>query len=116
VDLDNPKVLRSSVGQWFRLPVTVSSDLKDVVHQSQAQGIQVVATVPDAVLSFWEIDLHCPTLILLGNEAAGLSAGLASLADQHVKIPLMPGVESLNVAIAAALVLYEAQRQRRKQA
>jgi TrmH family RNA methyltransferase len=114
VDLDNPKVLRSSAGQWFRLPVVVSVDLKDVVCQCQAQGIQVVATVPNATLSYWDIDLQRPTLILLGNEAAGLRADLASLADQQVQIPLMPGVESLNVAIAAGLMLYEAQRQRRK--
>jgi TrmH family RNA methyltransferase len=47
----------------------------------------------------------------LGNEGAGLSAQLAVLADRHVKIPLQPGVESLNVAITAALILYERQRQ-----
>lgn len=114
VDIDNPKVLRSSVGQWFRLPVTVSPNLQDVVSQCQNQGIQVVATLPDATLSYWDIDLLCPTLILLGNEAAGLRDDLAMRADQHVKIPLMPGVESLNVAIAAALMLYEAQRQRQR--
>lgn len=113
VDVDNPKVLRSSAGQWFRLPVTVSPDLQDVVTHCQTQGIQVVATLPDATLSYWDIDLLCPTLILLGNEAAGLRADLAMRADRQVKIPLMPGVESLNVAIAAALMLYEAQRQRR---
>jgi TrmH family RNA methyltransferase len=112
VDLDNPKVLRSSAGQWFRLPMAVSRDLKDVVCQCQAQGIQVVATVPKATLSYWDIDLCRPTLILLGNEAAGLSSDLVVNADKQVQIPLMPGVESLNVAIAAALMLYEAQRQR----
>ncbi len=113
VDLDNPKVLRSSAGQWFRLPMVVSPDLNDVVDQCKAQGIQVVATVPDVTESYWDIDLKCPTLILLGNEAAGLKADLAAKADRQVKIPLMPGVESLNVAIAAALMLYEAKRQRR---
>lgn len=112
VDLDNPKVLRSSAGQWFRLPITVSPDLKEVVCQCQVQGIQVVATVPDATLSYWDIDLRPPTLILLGNEAAGLSADLVASAHQQVQIPLKPGVESLNVAISAALMLYEAQRQR----
>jgi TrmH family RNA methyltransferase len=114
VDLDNPKVLRSSAGQWFRLPVVVSPDLQEVVSQCQAQGMQVVATLPNATLSYWDIDLQRPTLILLGNEAAGLKADLATRADQQVKIPLMAGVESLNVAIAAALILYEAQRQRQK--
>jgi TrmH family RNA methyltransferase len=113
VDLDNPKVLRSSAGQWFRLPMTVTCDLKEVVCQCQAQGIQVIATVPNATLSYWDIDLQQPTLMLLGNEAAGLSADLVSLSNRQVNIPLTPGVESLNVAIAAALMLYEAQRQRR---
>lgn len=115
VDIDNPKVLRSSAGQWFRIPVTISPNVQDVVTQCQAQGIQVVATLPDAPLCYWDLDLRCPTLILLGNEAAGLRADLSSQADRQVKIPLMPGVESLNVAIAAALMLYEAQRQLRKQ-
>lgn len=114
VDLDNPKVLRASAGQWFRLAMAVTLDLTDVVCQCQAQGIQVVATIPDATFSYWDIDLQCPTLILLGNEAAGLRADLVVRADKLVKIPLAPGVESLNVAIAAALILYEAQRQRRK--
>jgi len=111
VDLDNPKVLRSSAGQWFRLPVSVNTNLKALVSQCQAQQIQVVATVPDAKLSYWDVDLRRPTLLLLGNEAAGLSADLVAAADWQVQIPLMPGVESLNVAIAAALMLYEAQRQ-----
>ncbi|MBW4486904.1 MAG: RNA methyltransferase [Trichocoleus desertorum ATA4-8-CV12] len=112
VDLDHPKVLRASAGQWFRLPMAVSADLKTVVADYQAQGMQVVATLPDAALTYWEADLRQPTLILLGNEGAGLSEEVATLADQQVKIPLRSGVESLNVAIAAALILYEAQRQR----
>ncbi|MEB3338250.1 MAG: RNA methyltransferase [Leptolyngbyaceae bacterium] len=112
VDLDHPKVLRASAGQWFRLAMTVSSDLKMSVQQCQQQGMQVVATLPDAPLTYWEADLKRPTLILLGNEGAGLSQELADLADIQVKIPLSMGVESLNVAIAAALILYEAQRQR----
>lgn len=112
VDLDNPKVLRSSAGQWFRLPMAVIPTLATEVSQCRAQGMQVVATMPNATLSYWEVDLRRPTVILLGNEAAGLTSELASLADVHVKIPLYRGVESLNVAVAAALMLYEAQRQR----
>lgn len=115
VDLDNPKVLRASAGQWFRLPMAETSDLKAVVAQCQQQGMQVIATLPDANLTYWEIDWQKPSLILLGNEGAGLSADLVALADRQVKIPLNPGVESLNVAIAAALILYEAQRQRHTQ-
>ncbi|MBH8566822.1 RNA methyltransferase [Nostoc sp. CENA67] len=114
VDLDNPKVLRASAGQWFRLTMAVSEDLKATVQLCQQQRMQVVATLPTASLTYWEIDWRKPSLILLGNEGAGLSADLATMADQQVKIPLSPGVESLNVAIAAALMLYEAQRQKVK--
>jgi TrmH family RNA methyltransferase len=112
VDLDNPKVLRASAGQWFRLPMTLSADLKTEVRAFQAQDVQVIATLPTATLTYWEANLTLPSLILLGNEGAGLSAELANLADLTVRIPLTPGVESLNVSIAAALILYEAKRQR----
>lgn len=112
VDLDNPKVLRASAGQWFRLPMSVSSDLIADISQCRKQGMQVVATVPTATLTYWEVDLRRPTLILMGNEGAGLSDNLSIMADVQVKIPLSPGVESLNVAVAAALMLYEAQRQK----
>jgi len=112
VEPDNPKVLRASAGQWFRLPMAVSPDLTAVVRQCQQLGTQVVAAIPSAKLAYWEVDLRRPTLILLGNEGAGLSAELAAMADLPVRIPLSPGVESLNVAIVAALMLYEAQRQR----
>ncbi|MBD2499144.1 TrmH family RNA methyltransferase [Anabaena azotica] len=111
VDLDNPKVLRASAGQWFRLATAVSEDLKATVEACQQAGMQIIATLPTAKLTYWQVDWRKPSLILLGNEGAGLSADLAAMADQQVKIPLSPGVESLNVAIAAALMLYEAQRQ-----
>ena len=112
VDLDNPKVLRASAGQWFRLPMAVSTDIKATVAECQQAGMQVVATLPSAQLTYWQVDWRCPSIILLGNEGAGLSTQLAGLADLQVRIPLSVGVESLNVAIAAALLLYEAKRQR----
>ncbi|HLO51793.1 MAG TPA: RNA methyltransferase [Kamptonema sp.] len=113
VDLDHPKVLRASAGAWFRLPMAVTSDLKAEVSRCQDRGMQILATLPNASLSYWEVDLRVPTLIVLGNEGAGLSEDLTNLASLQVRIPLSQGVESLNVAIAAALILYEAQRQRR---
>lgn len=112
VDLDHPKVLRASAGQWFRLPMTVSEDLPTEVQQLKDQGVQVIATLPGAELTYWQVDFTQPTLILLGNEGAGLSTQLTQLADVAVRIPLASDVESLNVAIAAALILYEARRQR----
>jgi RNA methyltransferase, TrmH family len=113
VDWDNPKVLRSSAGQWLRLPLGVSSDLVTDLNQLKSQGMQVIATLPSATQTYWDVDFCQPSLILMGNEGAGLSPQVAALADKAVTIPQQPGVESLNVAIAAALMLYEAARQRR---
>jgi TrmH family RNA methyltransferase len=112
VDLENPKVLRASAGQWFRLPMSVSSDLKADLLKRKAQGMQIIATVPTATKTYWDIDFGQPSLILMGNEGAGLSKELMEVADLEVTIPLAPDVESLNVAIATALILYEARRQR----
>lgn len=112
VELDNPKVLRATAGQWFRLPMAVSPDLTKTVQECQQAGMQVVATLPTAQLTYWEVNWQHSSLILLGNEGAGLSTELAALADLQVRIPLSSGVESLNVAIAAAVMLYEARRQK----
>jgi RNA methyltransferase, TrmH family len=112
VDLDNPKVLRASAGQWFRLAMGVSANLAELVTSYQQHGVRVIATTSHTDTSYWDVDLRSPTLMLLGNEGAGLSAELAALADVRVKIPMASGVESLNVATAAALMLYEVRRQR----
>jgi RNA methyltransferase, TrmH family len=112
VDLDNPKVLRASAGQWFRLKMGVSDNLQELITNYQQQGVKVISTTSHTETSYWDVDLRSPTLILLGNEGAGLSADLAALADLQVKIPMSAKVESLNVATAAALIAYEVRRQR----
>ncbi|MGK7899491.1 MAG: TrmH family RNA methyltransferase [Xenococcus sp. (in: cyanobacteria)] len=111
VDFDHPKVIRASVGEWFRLPIAVTNDLMSIVQEHQQNQIQVIATVPSATKTYWELDFQRPSLILLGNEGAGLSSELITLADEQVTIPIANEVESLNVAIANALLLYEAKRQ-----
>ncbi|NCJ05584.1 RNA methyltransferase [Synechococcales cyanobacterium C] len=113
VDPENPKVLRASAGAWFHLPRQICPDLAGTLRQYQQQGFQLMATCPTASRCYWDLDLTKPTLILIGNEGAGLSPALSELADQTVQIPLLGGVESLNAAIAAAVILYEVRRQRR---
>jgi RNA methyltransferase, TrmH family len=114
VDLDNPKVLRASAGQWFRLAMGVSDNLEELVTSYQQQGVQIVSTTSHTQTSYWDVDLRSPTLILLGNEGAGLSQDLLALADLRVKIPMSAAVESLNVATSAALMLFEARRQQQQ--
>ncbi|NMF82891.1 RNA methyltransferase [Nodosilinea sp. P-1105] len=111
---DHPKVLRASAGQWFRLPLVVTEDLPPLVTGWRQQGVQLVATNPRASLNYWAIDFNQPTIILLGNEGAGLPAPLQQAATVEVSIPMHPAVESLNAAISAALLLYEAKRQRQQ--
>lgn len=115
VDLDNPKVLRASVGEWFRLPMAVPPNLQDAIANQKQQGVQIVATVPQSKQTYWDLDLTLPTLLLIGNEGAGLSSELISLANKQISIPLANEVESLNAAIATGLILYEAKRQRKSQ-
>ena len=111
VDVYSPKVLRASVGEWFRIPMRINTDLLELISQHQQQGIQVIATASKAQKSYWEVDFTQPSLIVLGNEGAGLSEELIAKADEQVTIPLANGVESLNVAVATALLVYEAKRQ-----
>ncbi|MEM9486701.1 MAG: RNA methyltransferase [Cyanobacteria bacterium P01_F01_bin.116] len=108
VDIDHPKVLRATAGQWFRLPMQTISGI-DALASS---NVQLVATTPVATLDYWDLDLRQPTVFLMGNEGAGLSQQAIELATHQVKIPLAADVESLNVAIATAVLLYEAKRQR----
>ena len=111
VDIHNPKVLRASVGEWFCVPIATQQNLIKVVNQHQQNGVQVIATTSTTQKNYWDVDFTRPSLVLLGNEGAGLSDELIALADEQVKIPLMNGVESLNVAVATSLLLYEVKRQ-----
>jgi TrmH family RNA methyltransferase len=112
VDLTNPKIIRATAGQWFRCSMQTSSDLVDDIRKLQSQGIKAIATLANARKTYWDYDFTQPTLILLGNEGSGLSEELIKLADESISIPQSDRVESLNVATCAALLLYEAKRQR----
>ncbi|NVK21897.1 MAG: tRNA (guanosine(18)-2'-O)-methyltransferase TrmH [Kangiellaceae bacterium] len=88
-------------------------DLATGIAQVKAQGMQVLAAhFSDAAVDFRNIDYTKPTCILVGSELVGVSDQAAQLADQHVIIPMVGMVQSLNVSVASALILYEAQRQR----
>ncbi len=112
VDWDNPKVLRASAGAVLSLPKQVAADLPTLIQEFKSQGRQIIATVPQATKTYWELDFSRPSVLIFGNEGQGLSPDLIALADEQVTIPQSQAVESLNVAIAVALVLYEAQRQK----
>lgn len=105
------KALRGSMGSALRLPV-VTADAEDVLAAARTRGIRTVATVPRHGRSLFECDLRGPTALLLGGEGPGLPEALVARADETISIPMQAPVESLNVAVAAALLVYEAARQR----
>ncbi|MEQ1827596.1 MAG: RNA methyltransferase [Pirellula sp.] len=111
VDPTNPKVLRATAGQWFRTPPIVT-DLPAQLESQRSMQVQILAAAAEGE-SYWNCDLTKPTMLVLGNEGAGLSPQVRSIASGLVSIPMCKEVESLNVAVCGALLIFEAQRQRR---
>jgi RNA methyltransferase, TrmH family len=110
VDPYNGKCLRASAGSIFAVPVVVAPDPDAAVSALQAAGLHVLATTVDGELSLDDVDLAGPTAWLFGAEAHGLSPQLADRADNRVAIPMSGGAQSLNVAAAAAICLYQSAR------
>ena len=107
------RALRGAMGSSFRLPVADIDHVHAAVEAARERGIGVVAAVPRGGSSLYTLDLTKPLLVLLGSEGSGLDDDVVSLADARMTIPMRPPVQSLNTAVAAALIVYEARRQRR---
>ncbi len=111
-DLYNPNVLRASRGSFFSVK-TVQEESEVVVEHLRQHGVQLVATSPIADQHWDEVDFSVPVAIVLGTEHDGLSPELMAHCDQTVGIPMRGAGDSLNVSTSAAILLYEAVRQRR---
>jgi TrmH family RNA methyltransferase len=114
-----PKALRASAGAALRLPVLHGASLPVLLAQLRVSGVKLfAATARDAAspdrpaLPPWKVEWRQPVALLIGSEGAGLPEEAERSADACIRIPIASGVESLNAAIAAALILYEAARQR----
>jgi TrmH family RNA methyltransferase len=111
VDLYNPKTVRSTMGSLFHLPI-VHGDLLDLLPAARERGIRTVAAVLDAEQSCYALDYRQAVWFVVGNEAHGVSPAVRRLATDAAVIPMRGGAESLNVAMAATILLFEAMRQR----
>ena len=111
----SPKALRGSMGSALRLPHAQVESAEDAIEVSRKRKVEVVATSRTGGVPYDAFDWRGGVVLLLGNEGQGLPAELVSQADVTVSIPLERSVESLNVAAAAAVILFEAARQRRKE-
>jgi len=108
------KALRGSMGSGLRLPMATGIDAAAAVADARRHGCRIVATAPRGGTPVADAKLGGPIAVLIGGEGAGLPASLVDAADERVTIPMNPPVESLNAAVTAALILYEARQQRQK--
>ncbi len=106
------RALRGAMGSTFRLPVVDVGPAEAAIDAARAHGATVLAAVPRGGLSVYQVELTRPSLVLVGGEGGGLAGATAELADGRISVPMRKSVESLNAAVAAALIVYEARRQR----
>ncbi|MCX6987899.1 MAG: RNA methyltransferase [Chlamydiae bacterium] len=110
-DIYNPNVVRASVGTLFTVPV-VEAEGSQVLSWLKSRGVKILSSTPNTEVEYTEADLSGPVALVVGTEQLGLSEAWLSQADVKVRIPMMGVADSLNVATATTLLLYEVLRQR----
>ena len=113
VDLYNPKTIRSTMGSIYRVPFFMADDFKQTICLMKKQGMKLYAAHLKGSRLYDEPDYRQKCGFLIGNEGKGLTEETAELADEYIRIPMEGSVESLNAAIAASVLMYEANRQKR---
>ncbi|HHV61098.1 MAG TPA: RNA methyltransferase [Firmicutes bacterium] len=108
----NPKTVRATMGAIFSIPIARVASLAELLQVFRAVGISTVAGDAGARIMYFNHNFRRPVAILVGNEGAGLPREILNLVEEAVAIPMPGGAESLNVAVAASLLIYEALRQR----
>ncbi len=106
------KALRGAMGSTLRLPVVTTVDLVGALVEARRHGCRIIAAVPRGGRPPDAVALDGPVALLVGGEGQGLTPGLIGAADEQVTVPMAAPVESLNAAVGAALLVYEARRQR----
>lgn len=112
-DSYNPKVVRSTMGAIFRVKIIECENLKEVLQNLKKQKYNVVVTSLKTKNSIYDVDYN-KKIIVIGNEANGVSEEIQKIADENVKIPMLGKTESLNASVATGIILYEYVRQKLK--
>lgn len=112
VDIFNPKTIRATMGSVYRVPFLYVNDLGEVLKQLHEHGVHTYAAHLKGETYYDAFSFKEPTAFLIGNEGNGLQKETADMAENYLKIPMEGQVESLNAAVATALLMYEAHRQR----
>lgn len=112
-DIYNPNIIRASEGKVFSVPV-IKTNREDIKKWLIKNKIKTFAAATEASKEYWQVDFSRRSAIVLGSEADGLSPFWRQAADQNIIIPMKKGIDSLNVSVSAALLMFEAVRQRVK--
>jgi 23S rRNA (guanosine2251-2'-O)-methyltransferase len=107
----NGEAMKASAGALAHLPICRVESLKEAIYELQASGLQIIACHEKAPNSLYHTDLNLPLAIILGSEDQGISSQHLRLVDKNVHIPMLGPIASLNVSVAAAVILYEHVRQ-----
>lgn len=112
VDPRSPKVVRAGAGSVARLPVVDGLDAVAVLRELRATGLRTIAADASVTSSLWDAALPADVVVVVGSESHGLPPSVAAEVDEVIRIPMASSVESLNVGVSAAIVLFEAARRR----
>jgi len=112
VDIYSPKVVRSAMGSLFHVPIVQTDDLGETLIELKQKGGKVVTTHLSAKQYYYNVNYRKSTVIVMGSEAEGVSKNISNISDELIKIPMPGRAESLNVAVAHGIVIFEAARQR----
>ena len=105
-DAFNPKVVRSTMGAIFRVNIIIAENLEEMLKQAQKNKFEIMVTSLDTQNSIYDVK-YKNKVIVIGNEANGVSKPIQDMADKKVKIPMLGKTESLNASVAASIMIYE---------
>ena len=111
VDGFSPKVIRSTMGSIYRVNIIEVENLKETLENLKSKGFEIVTTSLDTKSSIYDIN-YTKNIVVIGNEANGVSKRIMDIADKKVKIPMLGKTESLNASVAAGIMIYEYVRQK----
>lgn len=112
VDVYNPKVIRSTMGSIFHIPISFCKDKNEIIRMLKKHNVDIYTTSLDGSISIYDADFKRDLALVIGNESKGVSNIFLDEANLLIKIPMVGKIDSLNVAIASSIIMYEALKQR----
>ena len=108
----NADAVKTSAGALHKVPICRTRSLRETLHNLKQNGLQIISASEKAEKNYYQTDFALPVVLVVGSEEKGISNSIISLSDEFVKIPMLGEINSLNVSVAASILMYETVRQR----